>query len=290
MKTLIIDSNNIAYIVRFAFGDELSHDEEQTGILWGFFNQIWKLACQFETNKFIFAWDSRKSYRRMYYCEYKANRRDKTREDRSSEEKVYAQFTTLRKTLLPQFGFKNIHMHTGLEADDIMASLVLNREWDEPPILVSTDKDLYQLLEYCDVWRPLPGDKKVLMTSAMLMEQYGIKPSVWVRMRALEGDKSDNLPNVAYGVGTKNAVRYLKGLLPQGKLRKSITSPEGQFIMNRNIHMMTLPYPETPTFPIPMDEVFKVDDFMQICDRYQFNHFLKAENLQSWRNVFHMED
>ncbi len=290
MRTLIIDCNNVCYIARHAFGEDLSHDEEQTGVLWGFFNQLWRLAKQFETNRFLFAWDSRKSHRKLYYSGYKANRRQElSKEDRKSNDKVYAQFTTLRKIILPQFGFKNIYMHTGLEADDIIASLVLNNEWEEPPVLISTDKDLYQLLDHCDIWRPLPGEQKELMSLELFKKRYNMAPDLWVRVRALEGDTSDNLFGVD-GVGSKIALKYLRGKLGPGKKRISIASPEGQKRMRRNITLMTLPHPKTPTFPIVGDEVFVVDEFLSICDHYNFNHFLKTENLRQWREIFHMEN
>ena len=294
MKTLIIDCNNLAYIARHAFGEILTHDEEQTGIMWGFFNHVWRLARQFETHKFLFAWDSRKSHRRRDYKGYKANRsnrrKDKTVVERAAEEKVYAQFNNLRKNLLPAFGFQNIYMQTGIEADDIIASLVLTPDWEEPPIIVSTDKDLYQLLEHCDIWRPLPGDKKELMTKPRFMNKFGLKPGTWVRARALEGDSSDNLLGVG-GVGAVVALKFLKGELPpESRLRKRIVSAGGQIIMDRNVRLMTLPHPKTPVFPIVDEEVFKVDDFMTICDRYRFNYFLQTEHLREWRELFNMED
>ncbi len=289
MKTLILDCNNLAYIARHAYGNELSHEEEQTGILWGFFNQVWKLARQFETHKFLFAWDSRKSHRKRDFAGYKANRRvGLSKGEKASYDKVYAQFTTLRKTLLPQFGFRNIYMHTGLEADDVIASLVLNTKWEEPPVVVTTDKDLFQLLEFCDVWRPLPGDKKILMTASLFKQTFDIPPNAWVRVRALGGDDSDNLGGVG-GIGSKLAIKYLHGNLPAGVKRSRITSADGQLIMQRNVRLMTLPHPLTPVFPAVQDERFMVDDFIQICDRYRFNHFLKTENLQEWRKLFHME-
>ena len=292
MRTLILDCNNIAYIARHAFGEDLSHEEEQTGVLWGFFNQIWKLAKQFETNKFLFAWDSRKSLRKQEYQGYKANRRvSLTKGQVATEDKVYAQFSALRKNLLPAFGFKNIYMCTGLEADDIVAALVLNNEWAEPPVVISTDKDLYQLLSNCDIWRPLPKGQKYMMTHELFCEKYkGLKPEAWVQVRALEGDSSDNLSGVG-GCGSILALKYLQGKLPkESKIRKRIVSAEGQIIMQRNIRLMKLPHPKTPTFPVESGESFFVDDFITICDRYGFNYFLRNENLREWRNLFNMED
>ena len=293
MRTLIIDCNNISYIARHAFGETLSHDEGLTGILWGFFNQVRKLAEEFQTRKFLFAWDSRKSFRRREFPAYKANRRVKEEYKLKAldeqEEKIYAQFTSLRKNLLPAFGFKNIYMHTGLEADDIIASLVLGYEWDEAPVVVSTDKDMFQLLDYCDVWRPLPGEQKMLMTRGIFKVKFGLDPREWVRARSLEGDPSDNLGGLS-GVGLKTAIKFMRATLSsESKHWEVINSEAGRAIMKRNVRLMTLPFPGTPKFPVVVSEVFKLDDFMSICDRYRFNHFLKLENLNAWRNLFAME-
>lgn len=71
MKTLIIDSNNVGWIVRYALGEELSYDDEDTGVMWGFMSFVLNLAKQFKTHKFIFCWDSSPIVLRFHYWEMK---------------------------------------------------------------------------------------------------------------------------------------------------------------------------------------------------------------------------
>ena len=114
MRPVIIDCNNLCYIQRHAFGTDLSYDEEQTGIMWGFLHRLYDYAKQFETRRFLFCWDSRKSYRKLEYPEYKAHRHNvvKPKGVLESDRRIYSQFDKLRKEILPAIGFKNIYHHT----------------------------------------------------------------------------------------------------------------------------------------------------------------------------------
>lgn len=305
-RPIIVDANNWCHIQWHAFGDKLSHDEELTGVLWGFFHQIILIAEKFNSNRFIFCWDSRKNLRKIEYPRkivvkegkeiiegYKANR--EARDPDEDVQDIFDQFNMLQKELLPAFGFKNIFMQTGVEADDIIASLVINNGWcadGEKPIIASTDKDLYQLLNGCDIWRSV---NKELMTLADFQEKYTITPDQWVDVKALAGDTSDNIPGIR-GVGEKTAIKYIKGNLSD-KMQAAngnstpyarIVSPKGQHTIKRNRHLVSLPHPDTKFFEPVGDEVFDIDAFLDICNQYGFQSFQTSEALAEWRKRFGM--
>lgn len=307
-RPIIVDANNWCYKQWHAFGDKLSHDEELTGILWGFFHQIILIAEQFKSNRFVFCWDSRKNLRKLEYPRkvvvrdgmeiiegYKANREtDAPDEDIKG---IFDQFNMLREELLPAFGFKNVFMQTGIEADDIMASLVINNDWadGERPVIVSTDKDLFQLLDHCDIWRSVNKEIKELVTLTNFQEKYTIAPAQWVDVKALAGDTSDNIPGIR-GVGDKTAIKYIKGELSD-KLKSAngnstpyarIISPKGQHIIKRNRHLMSLPHPDTKVLEPVGGEVFDIDTFLDICNQYGFQSFQTSEALAEWRRRFGM--
>ena len=287
MRPIIIDSNNLCFINFHAFGGKLSYDEQQTGILWGFFNHIIRLAKRFESNRFIFTWDSRKSLRKIYFPEYKAQRQAKTEEVSLDMAEVYAQFELLRKELLPEFGFKNIYMQPGYEADDLMASLVRNQGWagSALPVIVSTDKDLYQLLDVCDVYRPITHE---LITSDSFTDFYTVRPHEWVAVKAMAGDTSDNVPGIK-GVGEKTAIKFVRVELKEtAKTYAKIVSPKGQSIVARNTKLMFLPWEGTEVRVPWDDEAFNLDDFLRICDRFNFLSFQKTDAMNEWRNQFGM--
>lgn len=130
----------------------------------------------------------------------------------------------------------------------------------------------------------------MLMTASALRAQFGVGPADYLRMRSMTGDKSDNLPSVAYGVGHKIAVKYMRGELAVGsKMRRTITSPDAQAAMRLNQRLMCLPHPRTPEYRVWERKRFLLDNFLEICNRYGFQHFLKLENLNDWRQLFAME-
>ena len=283
MRHIIVDCNNMCYIQRHAFGDDLSHGQEQTGVMWGFLNAMLSIAERFQSRKFLFAWDAHPPERKRVYPQYKANRhRDVSPE---TEANVRKQFDLLRTVILPGMGFKNVYRFAGMEADDIVAALVLDYDWAEPPLVVSTDKDLYQLVKHCDIYRPLPGDKKMVITRDGFAELFGVTSDQWVDVRALEGDTGDNLPGVP-DVGRKTAIQYVHKKLPLGRRYGNITSPEGQKIFKRNQQLMRLPWPSTPIPTIETNETFDENTFISICRQYGFQSFLQPGNYRKWRDRF----
>jgi len=103
-----------------------------------------------------------------------------------------------------------IYRIEGLEADDLMASLVARADKEGVPVvIVSTDKDLMQLVH--------DGDERVLLWDTMhnkvygpaeVQEKLGVRPSQVVDYLALVGDSSDNVPGVR-SVGPKTATELL---------------------------------------------------------------------------------
>src|SRR3990167_5779831 len=148
---LVIDSNFLCYRALFTMG-ELSADEARTGVIFGFLLEVLKLAKKFNTNKFFFCWDSRKSKRRRIYPDYKQRGKEKTPDEIVLIKEAYQQFTILRTEILLAMGFRNNFIQAGLESDDLMACLSLIPK-NRPMTIVSPDEDLLQMLDYgVDIW------------------------------------------------------------------------------------------------------------------------------------------
>ena len=150
---LIVDANNLAYAAFISLRG-LSVDELPTGVIYGFFLQVLKLAVEFQTNDFVFCWDSRKRFRRNIFSEYKNKRDEMTKEEKAQKQIAYDQFAALRKEILPSVGFENVFMKAGYEADDLIAYVVINPPRSlnrEKYLVISTDNDMFQLLSYCDI-------------------------------------------------------------------------------------------------------------------------------------------
>ncbi|GAA1446325.1 5'-3' exonuclease [Nocardiopsis tropica] len=94
------------------------------------------------------------------------------------------------------------------EADDIIATLV-HLDPQRPTRIFSTDRDYYQLLtDRVHVLNTCmrPGQRHI--GPAQVSERYGIAPAQWASLRALSGDRSDNIPGVT-GIEDKTAARLL---------------------------------------------------------------------------------
>lgn len=90
----------------------------------------------------------------------------------------------------------------GAEADDVIAAIV-TRHADERCVIVSSDKDLHQLLEpgrVNQLRKYSVSDGKLTgctyYTAAQFVEEYRVQPHQWPTWKAIAGDKSDGMPGV----------------------------------------------------------------------------------------------
>ncbi len=288
-KLIIIDSNGIAYMAKYSMKG-LNFDFMETGVIFGFLKQIKKIAKTFSTDKFIFCWDSKKSIRRELYPEYKRQRRDK-RKERTPEEIIednlaFNQFYLLRKTILPKIGFNNIFIRTGFESDDIIASFISNKSLQKyDKIIVSNDEDLYQLLNSCSIYNP---KTEKTITTKSFNKEFGIFPEDWKMVKMLGGCTSDNVKGVP-GIGEKTAIKYINKQLPKGKTLDKIVKL-GPEIIKQNAILVGLPLIGTEPEGgfIFKEDHFTFDGFVDVCEQYGFQSFLKKEELDSWKNLFNM--
>jgi DNA polymerase-1 len=278
----------MCHIVKYA-RMALQHEDKDTGVLFGFTNNIIKLAKLFNTSKFIFTWDSRKSYRRQIFPEYKLKRTtvEKTEEEREYDRVCYAQSQEIRTRLLPRLGFKNNFITTGLEADDVMASIArgngaLNM------VIVTDDRDLLQCIRTnCPVYHPRSAK---LYTYEDFKKDYGLEPYQYAKILEIAGCTSDEVPSVAPKVGKVTATKYIRGSLPKTwKVYLKITSPEAKQIRRRNRALVKLPFPgyngiqPCPEFDLDKDEQLYIRDFTSTFQHYGFQSFLKHEKFAEWK-------
>ena len=276
---LLIDSNNLCYRMRYSLGD-LSFEEQKVSIIFGFLRQILTLAKKFNTNHFVFCWDSRNNKRKEIYPAYKATRhKDRTEEEKELDEIAYTQFAILQEEILPEIGFKNNFCADGYESDDIIAKIVQTNK-ESKFIIVSTDNDLFQLL-HKDV-AMLIGTNKIYSWKDFTQD-YHIHSRDWSEVKSIAGCISDNVIGVK-GVGEKTAIKYLYNELnATSKSYKAIRANSDLIDLNRRL--VTLPYEGTPNFSLIEDE-FSIDNFLNICQRYGFNSLLTKDSLIQWKERF----
>src|SRR4051794_18094838 len=144
--------------------------------------------------------------------------------------------------LADAFGFANIKVD-GYEADDVIASLVKRaREQDIPVMVVSGDRDVYQLVT--DGVRVMTTSRGVTDTKIYdregVVERYGVPPDLVTDLIGLKGDTSDNIPGVP-GIGDKTAAQLLRSSAPWRTCSRAWTRSRGRSESRIS--------PSTPTMP-----------------------------------------
>jgi DNA polymerase-1 len=263
---------------------DLSWNEKKVGVIFGFLRQILTLAKLFETNKFVFAWDSRSSIRIKMFPDYKkARRREKSPDEEAFDNLTYDQFNKLREEIIPDIGFLNNFMQEGFEADDIIAS-VIHSNPSLKITIISTDEDLYQLLsDNVDMYSI---KKKQLYTYLNLWKDYRISPVEWIDAKSIAGCSTDGVPGVP-GVGEKTSCKYLsRALNPLHKTYRAIK--DSTDLIERNRKLIQLPLEGTLRYPIRINEHLSVGNFIDICNEYGFMSFLGQDTLKKWKEyIFH---
>lgn len=299
MKTLIVDANNLCYRAliirgtREVAGQEVADRQKEIilSVIQGFLIQLRKLAYRYTTNKFIFAFDTKPYHRTELFPDYKSK---KASEGRAKHERKISSwgpppqlkapiFDLIQNKVLPKIGFKNIFSKKGYEADDIIASLVKTYSKHVPYgslVVISSDKDLYQLLDHCIIF----CFKKDEMTKGIFSKEHPFPPNVWPYFRALTGDPSDAIPGIAM-VGPDKATQFLTKSLGKGKVHERIISSEGKEIVRRNLKLMTLPWNGVGTFPLKKDKL-SISALVDLANRLQFDHLLTPDKMKQWHDFF----
>lgn len=294
---ILIDCHNVGHAAFYALG-QLDFHGRRTGVIYGFLLRIFSIAKKFDTIKFIFCWDSKQSIRRAHFKGYKdrnkKNKEIKTESELLDLKALHNQLDEIRDNTLPLMGFSNNLYRNGFEADDIIAAVIRNGEFPtgwknkkEPEfIIVSSDKDLYQLLgRYVCIYNLRAG---TVYTIKKFREEYRIEPQDWVMAKAIGGCVSDTIPGIE-GIADpakskdSRAVKYLRGELG-GKWADLINSDEGRIIIDRNLPLVELPI--KPISPVIQNDHFTKESFLDIFDQYGFESFLRKEKLREILNQF----
>jgi DNA polymerase I len=203
-ELFLIDGNSLAYRAFFALPESIATaDGRPTNAIYGFASMMAKILIEHRPQAVIVAWDAGMSGRETEYAEYKAGR--PSRPDLLKEQWPHL------APLAEAFGFHNVKVE-GWEADDVIATLVRRaREADIPVMVVSGDRDVYQVVgEGVRVMTTSRGvtDTKIYDRDGVI-ERYGVAPELVPDLIGLKGDTSDNIPGVP-GIGDKTAAQLLQ--------------------------------------------------------------------------------
>lgn len=281
MKTmLVIDANNLAWKSFYAIKD-LQQDDLSVGVLYGFLRDVLLLRERLMADTIVFCFDYGMPIRKQIYPQYKAGRGSNTK--RLFGEKEYErikseanrQIDLLRVDILKRMAFKNVFWQEGYEADDLIAYVVKNADKDTKKIIVSNDKDMYQLLGKNTVI--FNHSSKQFYDEQLFMDEWGIHPVNWADAKAFAGEKGTSRDNIEGidGVGEKTAIKWMKGELQEkSKSYAKINEDRGK-TYDRNILLTRLPYPgaQTPKI-IPGDAM--PDNWNAVVESMQMDTLVEA--------------
>ncbi len=200
-KMLVIDGNSILNRAYYGIRPLTNKDGLYTHAVYGMINIIWKYIESISPDFCVVAFDLKApTFRHKMYSEYKANRK-------GMPEELAVQLPYAKKSM-EALGLKVITME-GYEADDILGTVSKNAGAEGIHSYILTgDRDSLQLIDD-NISVLLVKTKETLeYTREVFFEAYGVYPDVFVDVKALMGDSSDNIPGVA-GIGEKTAFKLI---------------------------------------------------------------------------------
>lgn len=235
--TLIVDGNNL--LKRSLTDKRMNNSGEQYGGVVRFINRLGIILSKKDFDYCIVSWDGPGSgiLRWRMYEDYKANRdkhydilnaetdydkycrdfrrkviearkkmptvRGETDEEAFQRQKNIIQ-DILEELCIRQYEFEDV------EGDDIVAYYVKNKKPNEKVVIMSTDRDMTQLIsDSVIIWNPSKDD---FVTTKNSVQALGITHENIVLEKILCGDVSDNIKGVK-GLGEQTLIKYFPELV-----------------------------------------------------------------------------
>lgn len=223
-KIILVDGNNLLFrsFYATAYQGVIMKNSKgfPTNALYGFINMMNKIIKEENPTYIMVAFDKGKTFRHDKYDSYKAGRAEMPDELRMQFPKA--------KEVLDAMGIKHFEIEN-YEADDIIGTLAKKVEEEDEFIatIVSSDKDLLQLISDEVVVKLLKQSGHILMTREEFKNTYQVEPIKMIDLKALMGDASDHIPGVK-GIGEKTAINLLTKYGSLNDLYENIESVTGK--------------------------------------------------------------
>ena len=271
----LIDASGFVFRAFHGLPPLTRKDGTPIGAVLGFVNMLMKVMKDNSADAVAVIFDAaRLTFRNDLYPAYKAQRPE-------TPPDLVPQFAIVREATRA-FGLPAIEL-PGFEADDVIATYTkLGREAGYTVTIVSSDKDLMQLVE----------DHKVVLYdffknrelgAEQVKERFGVGPECVVDVQALAGDSSDNVPGVP-GIGVKTAAELINfygdldtvlaraAEIKQPKRRESLMENADKARLSRELVRLRSDAP----VPASLDELA-----VRAADPNQLRAFLEAQGFRS---------
>ena len=170
-----------------------------------------------EFGELVLCFDSRHYWRRDHFPNYKAGRKKSRESSNLDWDAIFSCLNDIKQELKDVFPYKFVEVY-GAEADDVIAALCLELEYDNGKTLIlSGDKDFIQLHRFSNVSQYSPITKKMI---------NGHDPYKYLDEHILKGDSSDGVPNVLSPDNT-----FVDGLRQKPLSKKKIAEWTGEILV-----------------------------------------------------------
>jgi len=256
-KILLLDANNLIYRARYSAKYAREGD---AAIVYSFFRSLRPLVEKFNPDICYFVRDGAPSDRLDILPEYKKNRVREHDENFFNQKK---EIEELVDSCFPIIACRDAM----LEADDLIAHLVLEIHKEDECVVVSSDTDFVQLLQEhnnCELYNPI---------TKKMREAPSYDYLTW---KSLRGDGSDNISGIPR-VGDKTAEKLaLNSMELQTFLNKNKTNKE-IYERNRSLIKFRSPKDKSKIFIGKNDP-----NFEKIKERFVELNFHSMVNEKSW--------
>lgn len=224
-KILLIDGSSIFF--RAYYGTAYNSDNilrnskgQAVNAVITFHNMLFRYLKEHNPTHLFIAFDSGKKTRRHEeFPDYKGTRI-------KQPEDLLSQFSLVFR-LLDELNISHKFID-GIEADDLIASYSTQLKDNNEIIIISSDKDLYQLVNknVC-IYTPKKGTEMQKIDDLNFHFYNGYTPEQTTSLKGLLGDASDNLPGVK-GIGEKTAKKLLEKYNDLEHIYENIDDIEGK--------------------------------------------------------------
>ncbi|OFI47418.1 DNA polymerase I [Floricoccus penangensis] len=296
-KLLLIDGSSIAFRAFFALYTQIDKFKAPNGLhnnaIYGFHTMLSNVIAAENPTHILIAFDAGKTtFRTKMYPDYKGGRAKTPDEFRE-------QFPFIRE-MIDALGIKHYELDD-YEADDIIGTLAHQAELSDFDAItvVSGDRDLTQLTsEKTTVEITIKGVGELeTYTPDYMMEKLSLTTDQFIDLKALMGDKSDNIPGVTK-IGEKTGIKLLleygslEGIydnidsMKKSKMKENLINDKDQAFLSKELATIDKHSPVTITLD---DTVYNGPDFDKLIKFYDTMGFKKFKDELSSDNIPQVE-
>lgn len=298
-KIILIDGNAIGFASQNS--TVLTSERQEVQALFGFLKSLRVSRVGYPDHTPVVLWDGSENWRKLFYPEYKANRKVDPKMVKMREN-----YQAIRPVIAKAVGLLGVRqmIDRHSEADDLAGHLVRElREKAESIMLITGDRDWLQLVRQNVAWGD-PRDDSRFCNHANFAEYTGVAtPRQFLEMKALMGDTSDNIKGVGgigevYAKGIMFQFGSVEGLIKavaagtgnvgvgkRQRVRELATGEtEARDLFERNIKLMNLIDAPPPVDLKVIKGRFDRERFGELCAHYNFASILR--DFTQWTQPF----